>query len=80
MSLNDFKPLGAFIENTIRPIIQEAGDIIAELQRAGIGLTEENISNLVTKIVDAHIKTVFIESIKTIIIAGIIAYTWMICQ
>lgn len=81
LSLNDIKPLGAFIENTIRPLIQEAGDILAEFQRQGISVTEKNITEYTKRIALLHLRTIIIQAIRDIIIAIIIAGTlWKIYQ
>ena len=73
LSLNDIKPLGAFIENTIRPMIQEAGDILAEFQRQGIAVTQENLISYTKTIANLHLRTVIIQAIRDIVIALIIA-------
>lgn len=73
LSLNDIKPLGAFIENTIRPIIQESGDILAEFQRQGISVTQENLISYTKTIANLHLRTVIIQAIRDIIIGLIIA-------
>jgi len=72
-SLNDIKPLGAFIENTIRPLIGEAGDILYEFQRQGIQITEENIIKFTKQVAHLHFRTVVIQALRDIIIAIIIA-------
>lgn len=73
LSLNDIKPLGAFIENTIRPVIQEAGDILAEFQRQGIAVTQENLISYTKTISNLHLRTIIIQSLRDITIALIIA-------
>ena len=73
LSLNDIKPLGAFIENTIRPFILEAKDILSEFERQKIPITESNISSFIKKISIIHLRTIIIQAIRDIIIAIIIA-------
>jgi len=73
LSLNDIKPLGAFIENTIRPLIQESGDILFEFQRQGINITADNLIQFTKKVAHLHLRTVIIQAIRDIIIAIIIA-------
>ena len=81
LSLNDIKPLGAFIENTIRPLISEAGDILYEFQRQGINITEENLTKFTKEIANLHLRTVIIEAIRDIIIGLLIAgAVWTIYQ
>ena len=73
LSLNDIKPLGAFIENTIRPMLDEAGDILFEFQRQGINVTQDNLIEYTKTIANIHLRTVIIQAIRDIIIAIIIA-------
>lgn len=73
LSLNDIKPLGAFIENTIRPVLAEAGDILFEFERQGIKVTQENLIEYTKTIAYIHLRTVIIQAIRDIIIAIIIA-------
>ena len=81
MQLNDIKPLGAFIENTIRPIIAEFGDLLFEFQRQGIQVTEHNITNLCKSVAYIHLKTVVIQAIRDVIIAVIVgAILWKMYQ
>lgn len=72
-SLNDIKPLGAFIENTIRPLIAEAGDILYEFQKQGFNLTEENLTKFTKQIALLHLRTVIIQAIRDILIGLLIA-------
>lgn len=81
LSLNDIKPLGAFVENTLRPLLDKAGDILFEFQRQGINITEENIVRYTKEVAKAHMVTVVIQAIRDIIIASIIAgVLWTIYQ
>lgn len=73
LSLNDIKPLGAFIENTIRPVLAEAGDILHEFQRQGINVNQDNLIAYTKTIANIHLRTVIIQAIRDIIIAVIIA-------
>lgn len=69
----DLKPYGAFIENTMRPLLEEFGDILAELQRQGISVNEKNITELTKKVAWFHLRATIINAIRDIIIAIIIA-------
>ncbi len=72
LSLNDIKPLGAFVENTLRPMLDKAGDILFEFQRQGINITEENLVRYAREVANAHLKTVVIQAVRDIVIALII--------
>lgn len=81
LSLSDIKPLGAFVENTIRPILAEFSELLKECQKQGINLTEENIVRVVKQITGLHLKTVIIQAIRDITIAIIAAgILWKIYQ
>lgn len=73
LSLNDIKPLGAFIENTIRPVLSECGDILHEFQRQGINVTQDNLIKYTKTIAYIHLKTIIIQAIRDVVIAIIIA-------
>ena len=73
MNLNDIKPLGAFIENTIRPLIEESKEILNEFQRQGINVTSDHLVELTKKVANLHLRTVFIQALRDITIAIIIA-------
>ena len=77
----DIKPYGAFIEHTLRPIIEEFGDILAELQRQGISVNEKNITEFTKKVAWFHLRATIINAIRDVIIAMIIAgVLWTIYQ
>ena len=74
----DLKPYGAFIENTIRPMIEEAQTLLSDLHGYGLYFCKEDISKIIHMIANKHLKAVIIQSIANIIITGIICWTlWM---
>lgn len=73
LSLNDIKPLGAFIENTIRPVISECKEILEEFKRQGLDVTEDRLVAYTKTIAGLHLRTIVIQAIRDIIIAIIIA-------
>ena len=75
--IDNIKPLGAFIENTIRPLVQETGDILAEFQRQGINVTADNLIAYTKKVADLHLRTVIIQAIRDITIAVLVI--WFLC-
>ena len=64
----DLKPYGAFVENTIRPLL-------GELKQLDIKITDDNISKLVKYSAIHHMAYLTIQSLTTIIVASIICYT-----
>jgi len=71
LSLNDMKPLGAFIENTVRPIL-------AELKESGLDIKMEDIHKITTKLVVAHTICLIFSTIKDVAIYLAIGY--FICK
>ena len=76
-SLNDIKPLGAFIENTIRPLLQESSDILFEFQRQGINVTADNLLTFTKRVADLHLRTVIIQAFRDLFIAVLVL--WFLC-
>lgn len=77
----DLKPYGAFIENTIRPMIDEAQTLLSDLHGYGLYLDKEDLYKLMRFVALKHMKVVIIQSIVNIIITGIICWTaWTIYQ
>ena len=74
----DLKPYGAFVENTIRPMIEEAHTLLSELRGYGLYFCKEDVFKLINIIANKHLKAVIIQSISNIIITGFICWTlWM---
>lgn len=67
LKIDDIKPLGAFIENTVRPML-------AELKECGVDLKIESIEPLMTKLAIAHVFSMFISALRDIIVVCIIGY------
>ena len=71
--LNDMKPLGAFIENTIRPLL-------SELKESGIDIKVVNLEKTLFNLGLTHIFTTFINALRDIIVVCIITYICMTLQ
>ena len=79
MKMLDLKPYGAFIEHTLRPMIEEAKSLLSDLYGYGIHLDKDDIARVTKLIASKHIKVVIIQSITNIIICGVVCYTlWKI--
>jgi hypothetical protein len=71
MKMLDLKPYGAFIEFTIRPLIEE-------LKQVKI-IRGMDVELAIKNVISAHIKALLIEAIKTIICTAIIGFVaWKI--
>jgi len=75
MKMLDLKPYGAFIENTIRPMIEEFHILIDELQKNGLNFSKDDLLKSAKFITNRHIIIVVIQSITGVIICGIICLT-----
>ena len=75
----DLKPYGAFIENTIRPLINESDIFIKEMER--LNITKQDIKQVIKGIALSHAFSVTMETIKTIVCTAIIGYVaWTISR
>jgi hypothetical protein len=75
--IDPLKPLGAFIENTIRPLLGEFKWFFEECDKRGIKLNEENITRVARVIGHCHFRTVLFDAFKSIAITVIICLTYM---
>ena len=75
----DLKPYGAFIENTVRPLLEEIRLILSEFDKRGIKLDESRIKVLLKEVANYHFKVILTQSITGVIICGLICLTlWTI--
>lgn len=71
--IHDLKPLGAFIENTIRPLIEESKIFLGELDKHGIKVNESSLKQVSSHIFKRAMVLSIIGLIKDIFLALIIA-------
>jgi len=71
----DLKPYGAFIENTIRPMIEEAQTLLSDLHGYGLYLDKEDVFRMAKIVASNHFKAVLIQAICNVIICSIICFT-----
>mgnify|MGYP001611067751 FL=1 len=77
----DLKPYGAFIENTIRPLLEEIRLILSDLEDKGIKIDESRIESLIKRIANYHFKVILTQSITGVILCGLICLTvWKTLQ
>lgn len=76
--MNNWKPVAGFIENTIRPLIEEMKWFLEELERQGIIITERNIEAVIKHIGGIYLTNAIIKLIQTVLIAIVIGY--VICR
>ena len=69
----DLKPYGAFIENTIRPLIGEFKWLLNELSSRGIRVTEYNVERVAKLLLTHHLKVTLIEALVVILITLIVS-------
>jgi len=78
--IDPLKPIGAFIENTIRPLLGEFKWFFDECEKKGMKLNEDNIKSIVNYISMAHFRTVLFQFLQAVILTLLICATWIICQ
>ena len=72
----DLKPYGAFIEHTIRPLIEELGLLCDRYQIRSV-----DCNFAIRKLAKIHIISTLVEAIKTVICTAIIGYVaWTISR
>ena len=77
----DLKPYGAFIENTIRPLLEEIRLILSDLEDKGIKIDESRIESLIKRIANYNFKVILTQSITGVILCGLICLTvWKTLQ
>jgi hypothetical protein len=75
-----WKPVGAFIENTIRPLLDQMKWMFEEMDKRGLKVNEKNIKEITDFVCRCHFKTVLIKAVQAITITGIICATWIISK
>ena len=75
--IDPLKPLGAFIENTIRPLLGEFKWFFEECDKRGLKLNEENVLRVARAVGDCHFRTVVFDALKSITITVIICLTYL---
>lgn len=73
MKIDDIKPLGAFVENTLRPLFAECSDFLKLANEYGLEINESNITRVLKEVARVHLKTVIIQSVRDVFIAIIVA-------
>ena len=68
----DLKPYGAFIEYTVRPLVEESKSLLKECERLGVPLTETHINQLGKYLAKLYLISVISETIKVVITTGVV--------
>ena len=71
----DLKPYGAFIENTIRPMIEEAQTLLSDLHGYGLYLEKEDVFRMAKIVGMNHFRAVVVQSLCNITIVSIVCFT-----
>lgn len=78
MSLDPIKPIGAFIENTIRPLLDEFHWFFEECEKRKLIINEKNIKVVAEYVARAHFRTVVIQFVQAVVLTLIVCGTWLI--
>ena len=66
----DLKPYGAFVENTIRPLLDEFKDVIGELSKYGLNFSEDSLARLSKPFFKLYVYSLIADVIKTMVTVG----------
>lgn len=69
----DLKPYGAFIENTLRPMLEELTELAGELGRYDL-VPQRDIPKILRNLFIGHLVSVIMDALKTIICVAIMGY------
>lgn len=79
--IDDMKPIGAFIEYTVRPILAQFKWFLEELERQGIGFCEANIVRILNRCFKSYIIFLVLSIIQSIIITAMVCFTvWILLK
>lgn len=73
--IDNLKPFGGFIENTIRPILDELHWLFEEMDKKGLKVTESNLLAILNKVAYLQIITLLLDILKSVLVAGIVCYS-----
>ena len=68
----DLKPYGAFVEHTIRPLIEESDTLLKAISK--LDLKKQDVEKTIKGIAFLHVFTTVLDIIKTIICTIIVGY------
>ncbi len=71
----DLKPYGAFIQNTVRPLVEEAKSLLNDLDRHGLPMNRDNIKFILDYLSAQYKDQLSMQFITTIIVSIIICIT-----
>jgi len=78
--IDPLKPIGAFVENTIRPLLGEFKWFFEECDKRKIPINEKSIKLVVDYVARAHFRTVLFRSIQAVLITVIICLTYLMSR
>lgn len=68
----DLKPYGAFIENTIRPLLEELSLLLSEIDKSHFLIDKHDLVECAKFLARKHITHLIIQSVTGILITAII--------
>ena len=75
----DLKPYGAFIENTIRPLLEEFKWLLLELEKKGLKISEQSLGQIIKQVAKLHMKSLMISLMRDVTVTLIIAFVvWQV--
>lgn len=78
MNLDPIKPIGAFVENTLRPLLDEMHWFFEACEKRGVPITEENVKSVLEYIARAHMRTCVVNLLQNMVVTLIICLTFFL--
>ena len=75
MKIDDIKPIGTFVEYTLRPFLDELGWLIKEIDSRGIKITESNVKAVLSSLSYVYLWSLAINFVKDILCLSLILMT-----
>ena len=69
----DLKPYGAFLEHTIRPLIEEFKWLLIEMEKKGLKVDQESLSHLLQQAAKQHLLSTLINLTRDVTVTFIIS-------
>ena len=71
----DLKPYGAFIENSIRPILEQVNVFLDEVDKRGFRLDKSNLQFLLDYLFKLNVQIMVLKAIVSITVTGMVCFT-----
>ena len=74
----DLKPYGAFIQNTVKPLVEEAKELCDKLEKQGLPVNRDNLKFILDYIACQYKEQISMQFITAIVLTLIICATCIV--